>query len=73
MPELDLHRLRDFLQRSRESGNRSINLRPRNNQRRLKADDIAIDAAHAHQHALAQQPIANSLGFGSGRCEFFIL
>jgi hypothetical protein len=43
-----------FLQGRRESVNCPIDLRPRNDERRLEANHVAIDTAHANQDTLPQ-------------------
>ena len=43
-----------------------------NDERRLEADDVAVDPTHTDQHALAQQTIANGVRFRSGRRKFVV-
>jgi hypothetical protein len=52
--ELDVRGLGYFLQRCREGVDGSINLRSSDDQRRLEADHVAVDPAHADQDPLAQ-------------------
>ena len=69
---LDRRRLRNGCKRRGKRVHGPVDLFPRNDERRLEAHHVSVNAADTDQHSLSQQSVANGFGFGVGGRELFV-